>query len=173
MTTLQAPFSARIFSSASNTKELEAVITEYADRDELLDPIHLTTQAPSSVGMFSSALDASSNTKENTIDKSSLARIVNHYQTQSWFYFFFSWLGLNDKRSATIGALFVLANDPQTTKLITQQQIEQAIKSEKNQDTQVHRLSLFQRSSREQKNGTSTDNIISELRDEFNKTCSN
>lgn len=102
----------------------------------------------------------------STIEKSTLATIVNQYQTSSWFYFFFSCLGLNDKRSGTIVALCALINDPKTSNQITQQQIEKTIKSEKDPSIQRHRISLFN-SRREKNNGTSTDEVLSKLRDEF------
>lgn len=87
------------------------------------------------------------------------------YHTKSWFYYFFGYLlGLSNKRSGTIVMLFALLD--QNKESFEEQDIKNAIKSFRNYDTHaLRRLSLFEGTGN--KNGSSTDDIIEELKTAF------
>ena len=87
------------------------------------------------------------------------------YHTKSWFYYFFGYFfGLSPRRSGTIVVLFELLN--QNKEQFEEIDIKNAIYSAKINDQEApRRLSLFQGYSK--KNGSSTDDILEELRMAF------
>ena len=112
-----------------------------------------------------------SSTTPKAIDKAKFESILSKYQTQSLFYYFFFWLGLSDKRSATIVALMNLTKDTNSNEPITKQKIHDAIGTETNINIRVHRYSLFNNAYRVQKNGSSTDEVLYALQEEFQKVA--
>lgn len=119
----------------------------------------------------SGMLETKLNTLSKTITKTELNHILSGgeghtgYHTTSWFYYFFgSLLHLNHRRSGTIIALFNLLD--QEKNQFEESDIKNAIASSTDVDKHaLHRLSLFE--GQELKNGTSTDDIIDEIRIAF------